>query len=75
MNTIPRASKYIAECPKPIELKYIEQFKLDDNKSCYIYGEPGTGKTYMCKGLQQELLSCVDNINSLKYVHQHINLL
>ena len=66
MNTIPRASKYIEECPKPIILKNIEQFKLEDNKSCYIYGEPGTGKTYMCKGLQQELLSCVDNINSFK---------
>ena len=38
------------------------------HSSSYIYGElePGTGKTYMCKGLQQELLSCVDNINSFK---------
>ena len=51
MNITPRASKYIEECPKPIELKNIEQFKLIDNKSCYIYGEPGTGKTYMCKEL------------------------
>ena len=66
MNTTPRASKYIEECPKPIELKNIEQFKLIDNKSCYIYGEPGTGKTYMCKELQKELLNNVVDGNSFK---------
>ncbi len=32
MDTTPRAPKYIEECPKPVELKNIEQFKLDDNK-------------------------------------------
>ena len=66
MNTTPRASKYIEECPKPIELKNIEQFKLIDNKSCYIYGEPGTGKTYMCKELQKELLNNVVDGNCFK---------
>ena len=35
----------------------IEEFKLDDDKGCFITGEPGTGKTYMCKGLQQEILN------------------
>ena len=32
-------------------------FKLDNDKGCFITGEPGTGKTYMCKGLQNELLN------------------
>jgi hypothetical protein len=56
-DTKPRESKFIAEFPKPIQLKNITQFKLDDNESCFITGEPGTGKTYMCKELQQELLN------------------
>jgi hypothetical protein len=66
MNTTPRASKYIEECPKPIELAHIEEFKLDDDKSCFITGEPGTGKTYMCKELQQELLNKVVDGNCFK---------
>ena len=59
IDTTPRPSKYIDECPKPIELTKIEEFKLDDDKGCFITGEPGTGKTYMCKGLQQEILNSV----------------
>ncbi len=52
MNTTPRASKYIEKCLQPVQsgpvaLKNIEEFKLDDNKSCFITGEPGTGKAYM----------------------------
>ncbi len=42
--------------PKTYKLTKIEEFKLDNYKGCFITGEPGTGKTYMCKGLQQELL-------------------
>ena len=57
MNTTPRESKCIEECPKPIALKHITEFKLDDNKGAFITGEPGTGKTYMCKELQKELLN------------------
>jgi hypothetical protein len=38
MNTTPRASKYIEECPQPVKFAHIEEFKLDDNKSCYITG-------------------------------------
>jgi hypothetical protein len=59
IDTTPRPSKYIDECPKPIKLTKIEEFKLDDDKGCFITGEPGTGKTYMCKGLQQEILNSV----------------
>ena len=59
IDTTPRPSKYIDECPKPIELTKIEEFKLDDDTGCFITGEPGTGKTYMCKGLQQEILNSV----------------
>jgi hypothetical protein len=66
MYTTPRASKYNEECPKPIELAHIEEFKLDDDKSCFITGEPGTGKTYMCKELQKELLSKVVDGNCFK---------
>jgi hypothetical protein len=54
MYTTPRASKYIEECPQPIALQNIEEFELDDNKGAFITGEPGTGKTYMCKELQKE---------------------
>ena len=59
IDTTPRQSKYIDECPKPIKLTKIEEFNLDDDKGCFITGEPGTGKTYMCKGLQQEILNSV----------------
>jgi len=55
INTKPRSSDHFEECPKPINLTQIEEFKLDDDKGCFITGEPGTGKTYMCKGLQQEI--------------------
>ncbi len=54
-DTKPRASDFFEECPKPIKLTRIEEFKLDDAKGCFITGEPGTGKIYMCKGLQQEI--------------------
>ncbi len=60
-NTEPRSYDYINEYPKPIKLTKIEEFKLDNNKGCLITGEPGTGKTYMCKGLQQELLNVNGN--------------
>jgi hypothetical protein len=66
INTTPRASKYIDECPKPIKLKQIKEFKLDNDKGCFITGEPGTGKTYMCKQLQQEILNSVRNGGSYK---------
>jgi hypothetical protein len=66
INTTPRASKYIDECPKPIKLTQIKEFKLDDNKGCFITGEPGTGKTYMCKGLQKEILNSVRHGNCYK---------
>ena len=66
MNIKPREPKYIEECPQPIAIKNIEEFKLDDNKSCFITGEPGTGKTYMCKELQKELLSKVVDGNCFK---------
>jgi hypothetical protein len=49
--TKPRPNKYIVEYPKTIKLTKIEELELDDNKGCFITGEPGTGKTYMCKGL------------------------
>jgi Cdc6-like AAA superfamily ATPase len=66
MYTTPRASKYNEECPKPIALKHITEFKLDDNKGAFITGEPGTGKTYMCKELQKELLNKVVDGNCFK---------
>ncbi len=47
INTTPRQSKYNEEYPKPIELTQIKEFKIDDNKGCFITGEPGTGKAYM----------------------------
>ncbi len=59
----------------PIKLTQIEEFKLDDDKGCFITGELGTGKTCMCKGLQQEILNSVRHGNFLKYVHHHINQL
>ncbi len=31
MNIKPREPKYIEECPQPIAIKNIEEFKLDDN--------------------------------------------
>ncbi len=68
----PKDTRNSKQC---LASNHIEQFKLDDDKSCFITGEPGTGKTYMCKELQQESLSCVDNINSVKYVHQRTNQL
>ena len=66
INTTPRASKYIDECPKPINLTKIEEFKLDNDKRCFIIGEPGTDKTYMCKQLQQEILKSVTYGGSFK---------
>ena len=66
INTTPRESKYIDECPKPMKLTQIKEFKLDDNKGCFITGEPGTGKTFMCKGLQQEILKSVRHGNCYK---------
>ena len=70
INTTPRVSKYIDECPKPIKLKQIKEFKLDNDKGCFITGEPGTGKTYMCKQLQQEILNSVSNGSSYKVCKQ-----
>ncbi len=40
INTTPRASKYIHECPKPMKLTQIKEFKLDGIKCCFITGEP-----------------------------------
>ena len=37
INTVPRASKYIDECPKPIKLTQIEEFKLDDDERLFYY--------------------------------------
>ena len=36
INTTPRASKYIDECPKPIKFTQIKEFKLDDDKGCLL---------------------------------------
>ncbi len=66
MNTTPRASKYIEECPQPVALENIEEFKLDNDKGCFITGEPGTGKTYMCNELQDELFNKVVDGNCFK---------
>ena len=66
MNITPRTSKYIEERPKPVELEKVKTFMLKDNKGCFITGEPGTGKTYMCKELQQEILNSGENGNSFK---------
>jgi hypothetical protein len=66
INTKPRASDYFEECPKPIKLTQIKEFKLDDNNGCFITGEPGTGKTYMCKALQKEILNSVRHGNCYK---------
>ena len=65
-NTKPRESNFIKSCPKPIKLTKIEEFKLIDNKGIFITGEPGTGKTYMCKQLQQEILKGIGNGNSFE---------
>jgi hypothetical protein len=65
MNTKPRENNYLNECPNPIKLTKIEEYKLD-NKGCFITGEPGTGKTYMCKKLQQEILNSIESGNSFK---------
>ena len=66
ISTIPRESKYFKECPKPMKLTQIEKFKLEDNKGCFITGEPGTGKTFLCKELQHEILNSSENGNSFK---------
>jgi hypothetical protein len=42
--------------PSTYARKHITEFKIDDNKGAFITGEPGTGKTYKCNELQQELL-------------------
>jgi type II secretory pathway predicted ATPase ExeA len=47
-------------------IERIEQCKLDEDKSCFITGEPGTGKTYVCKELQQEVLNKVVDGNRFK---------
>ncbi len=57
MNTPPSASKHIEEYHEPVKRKNINKFKLDDDKCFFITGEPGTGKTYMCKQLQQVILN------------------
>jgi Cdc6-like AAA superfamily ATPase len=46
-------------------LTKIEEYKLD-NKGCFITGEPGTGKTYMSKKLQQEILNSIESGNSFR---------
>ncbi len=40
-----------------LNLKILNNLCLENNKSCFITGEPGTGKTYMCKEFQQSLLN------------------
>jgi hypothetical protein len=49
-----------------MKLTQIEKFKLEDNKGCFITGEPGTGKTFLCKELQHESLNSSENGNSFK---------
>ncbi len=66
INTTPRESDYFEECPKPTNLTHIEEFELDGNKGCFITGEPGTGKIYMCKELQQEIQKSVRHGNCYK---------
>jgi hypothetical protein len=36
MNTTPRASNYIDECPKSIKLTQIKEFKLDNERGCLL---------------------------------------
>jgi hypothetical protein len=36
INTKPRSSDSFEECPKPIKLTQIEEFKLDDDKGCLL---------------------------------------
>jgi hypothetical protein len=66
INTTSRVSDYFEECPKPINLTQIKKFKLDDEKCCFITGEPGTGKTCMSKGLQKEILNSFRHGNCFK---------
>ncbi len=49
-----------------MKITQIKEFKIDDNNVCFITGEPGTGKTYMCKGLQQEIVKSVRHGNCYK---------
>jgi ATP-dependent Zn protease len=59
MNTKPRENNYFNECPNPVKLTKIDEFELD-NKGCFITGEPGTGKTYLYKLLQQEEMNSIE---------------
>ncbi len=36
INTTPRESKYIEECPKPTKLTQIKEFKLDNEIGCLL---------------------------------------
>ncbi len=56
INTKPRTSNYIDECPKPIKLTQIKELKLDDNHDCFITGEPVS-----CQELVKHI--CVDDYN------------
>jgi hypothetical protein len=60
MNTSPIENNYLDKCPNPVKLTKIDEFKLDD-KGHFITGEPGTGKTYMCKKIQQEILNNIES--------------
>ena len=51
----PRTKNFIHEKPEKKVLKNIDEFKLKDNKGCCILGMAGTGKSTLCKKLQQEL--------------------
>ncbi len=35
-DTKPRSNNYMDECPKPVKLNKIEEFKLDNNKGCLV---------------------------------------
>jgi GTPase SAR1 family protein len=55
LNTFPRTKNFIHEKPEKKVLQNIDEFKLKDNKGCCILGMAGTGKSTLCKKLQQEL--------------------
>ena len=55
LEALPRIKTFLHEKPDKKVLKNIDEFKLKDNKGCCILGMAGTGKSTLCKTLQQEL--------------------
>jgi energy-coupling factor transporter ATP-binding protein EcfA2 len=55
LNTTPRTKTFMCERPEKKVLKKINEFKLTNNKGCYIKGKGGCGKSTLCNKLQAEL--------------------